>query len=197
LISYIKGTLAEKSPARIVIETNGVGYEVLIPLSSYDALPRVGEEVTVQTHHHVREDTQQLYGFATDKERQLFRMLISVSGIGPRLALGILSGANVDGFCEAVVGEEVDLLTAIPGIGKKTAQRLIVELKGRIEEEEVLVAVGKGLAAADSGTREAIEALMALGFTRSVSKKAVEKAAGGSEGSRCVEELVRSALRYT
>lgn len=197
MISYIRGILTEKSPARIVIEAGGVGYEILIPLSSYDSLPRVGDELMIHTHHHVREDAQQLYGFASERERQVFRMLISVSGVGPRLALGILSGANVDGFCDAIVREQVEELTIIPGIGKKTAQRLIVELKSRIADEEVLVAVGGGAAAADSGAREAIEALMALGFTRSTSKKAVEKAADECDGKPCVEELVRSALRHT
>jgi Holliday junction DNA helicase RuvA len=197
LISYIRGILAEKTPARIVIETAGVGYEVLVPLSSYDALPRVGDEVLIHTHHHVREDVQQLYGFATERERQIFRMLISVSGIGPRLALGILSGASVDGITDAIVREEVEQLTLIPGIGKKTAQRLIVELKGRIAEEEAMVVVGRGVSAADSSARQAVEALIALGFTRATSKKAVEKAAGECDGKPCVEELVRSALRHT
>jgi Holliday junction DNA helicase RuvA len=197
LISYIRGILAEKSPARIVVEAGGVGYEILIPLSSYESLPRVGDDLMIHTHHHVREDTQQLYGFASERERQMFRLLISVSGVGPRLALGVLSGANVDGITDAIVREQVDELTLIPGIGKKTAQRLIVELKGRIADEEVLVAVGGGAAAADSSAREAIEALMALGFTRSTSKKAVEKAAGECDGKPCVEELVRSALRHT
>lgn len=197
MISYIRGILAEKTPARIVIETAGVGYEVLVPLSSYDALPRVGDEVLIHTHHHVREDVQQLYGFATERERQIFRMLISVSGIGPRLALGILSGASVDGITDAIVREEVEQLTLIPGIGKKTAQRLIVELKGRIAEEEAMVVVGGGVATADSSARQAVEALIALGFTRATSKKAVEKAAGECDGKPCVEELVRSALRHT
>ena len=197
MISYIRGILTEKTPARIIVEACGVGYEVLIPLSSYDAMPRVGDEVLIHTHHHVREDVQQLYGFACERERQVFEMLISVSGVGPRLALGILSGADVDGFCEAIVREEVDQLTIIPGIGRKTAQRLIVELKSRIADEEVLVAVGGGGAAADSSAREAMEALMALGFTRSTSRKAVEKAAGECEGKPCVEELVRSALKHT
>jgi Holliday junction DNA helicase RuvA len=197
LISYIRGILAEKTPARIIVEAGGIGYEVLIPLSSYDAMPRVGDEVLIHTHHHVREDAQQLYGFACERERQVFEMLISVSGVGPRLALGILSGADVDGFCEAIVREEVDQLTIIPGIGRKTAQRLIVELKSRIADEEVLVAVGGGAVAADSSAREAMEALMALGFTRSTSRKAVEKAAGECEGKPCVEELVRSALKHT
>lgn len=197
MISYIRGTLAEKSPARIVLEANGVGYEIMIPLSSFDALPGAGEEVLIHTHHHVREDCQQLYGFATVRERQVFQMLISVSGIGPRLALGILSGVNIDGFCDAVAREEIELLMAIPGVGRKTAGRLIVELKGRIAEEEIVVGAGHGAVAADSSAREAIEALMALGFTRAMSRSAVEKAASECGNRLCVEELVRSALRHT
>lgn len=197
MISYIRGILAEKTPARIVVEAAGVGYEILVPLSSYDALPRAGDELLIHTHHHVREDVQQLYGFASERERQVFRMLISVSGIGPRLALGILSGASVEGITDAIVREEVEQLTLIPGIGRKTAQRLIVELKGRIAEEEAMVVVGSGSAAVDSSAREAVEALIALGFTRAMSKKAVEKAAGECDGKPCVEELVRSALRHT
>jgi Holliday junction DNA helicase RuvA len=196
LISYIRGILAEKSPAGIVVEAAGVGYDVLIPLSTFEALPRAGEEVLVHTHHHVREDAQQLYGFATERERQVFRMLISVSGVGPRLALAALSGASVEDITQAIVREEADYLTVIPGIGMKTAKRLIVELKSRFAEEEVMVAVG-GDAPLDSSTREAVEALMALGFTRSTSRKAVEKAAGECGGRPCVEELVRSALRHT
>lgn len=197
MISYIRGILAEKTPARIVVEAAGVGYEVLVPLSSYDALPRPGDELLIHTHHHVREDVQQLYGFASERERQVFRMLISVSGIGPRLALGILSGASVEGITDAIVREEVEQLTLIPGIGRKTAQRLIVELKGRIAEEEAMVVVGSGAAAVDSSARQAVEALIALGFTRAASKKAVEKAASECDGKPCVEELVRSALRHT
>ncbi len=197
MISYIRGILAEKTPARIVVEAAGVGYEILVPLSSYDALPRTGDELLIHTHHHVREDVQQLYGFASERERQVFRMLISVSGIGPRLALGILSGASVEGITDAIVREEVEQLTLIPGIGRKTAQRLIVELKGRIAEEEAMVVVGSGAAAIDSSARQAVEALIALGFTRVASKKAVEKAAGECDGKPCVEELVRSALRHT
>ena len=143
MISYIKGTLVEKAPARIVVDNSGLGYEILLPLSSYDMIGDIGSEVLVYTHFHVREDSQTLFGFATTKERKLFQMLISVSGIGPRSALTILSGVSVDDFCDAVAREEEAFLTAISGIGRKTAQRLIVELKGRIvEEAEVRVGVG-------------------------------------------------------
>ncbi len=192
MISYIRGTLVEKTPARIVIEAQGVGYEIFIPLSSYDLLGDVGEEVSVYTHFHVREDAHQLYGFATEKERAVFRMLLSVSGIGPRLALSILSGINVDSLCEAIEAEEIDFLTAISGIGKKTAQRLVVELKERVRG---MVEVGGRLK--DTTISEAIDALTALGFTRNVAKKAVEKAISEVKDKQDLEELIRSALKHT
>lgn len=198
LISYIKGTLAEKAPARIVVDNGGLGYEILIPLSSYDVIGEVGSDVLIYTHFHVREDSHTLFGFATTKERKLFQMLISVSGIGPRSALTILSGVSVDDFCGAIAREEEGFLTAISGIGRKTAQRLIVELKSRIVEEEVEIGVGAG-----GGPRpprdsvsEAVQALMALGFTRPAARKAVEKCVSEMDGEFDVEELIRGALRH-
>jgi Holliday junction DNA helicase RuvA len=197
LISYIKGTLVEKTPARIVIESGGLGYEVLIPLSSFDALGSVGSDTMVYTHFHVREDTHTLFGFASTKERRLFQMLISVSGIGPRSALTILSGSSVDDFCDAIVREEVSFLTAISGVGRKTAQRLIVELKGRIAEEEIAVAVGAGVLSPREKMSEAVQALVALGFTRPGARKAVEKCIDEADKELDVEELIRGALRHT
>jgi Holliday junction DNA helicase RuvA len=196
LISYIKGTLVEKAPARVVVESHGIGYEILAPLSSYDVLGEVGSEVLIYTHFHVREDSHALFGFATTKERKLFQMLISVSGIGPRSALTILSGVSVDDFCEAVVTEEVGFLTAISGVGKKTAQRLIVELKGRIADEEVaVVGVAAGRLSPKDSVAEAVQALTALGFKRPTARKAVEKCLSESGKELDVEELIRGALR--
>jgi Holliday junction DNA helicase RuvA len=198
LISYVKGTLAEKTPARVIVESGGLGYEILTPLSSYDAFGDVGSQVLVFTHLHVREDAHLLFGFATRKERQLFQMLISVSGIGPRSALGILSGASVDDFCEAIVKEEIDFLTAISGVGRKTAQRLIVELKTRISEAEVVgVGAGAGALSARDTVSEAVAALTALGFPRPTARKAVERCIKESDEGICVEELIRGALRHT
>jgi Holliday junction DNA helicase RuvA len=197
LISYVKGTLVEKTPARIAIEACGLGYELLIPLSSYDSLGEVGSEVTVRTHFHVREDTHQLFGFVTLKELRLFEMLISVSGIGPRSALTILSGASVDDFCDAIVREEVAFLTAISGVGKKTAQRLIVELKSRISEEDARLGEGGGTTSSRDNVAEAIQALIALGFKRPAARKAVEQSIDGAQGELSVEELIRGALRHT
>jgi Holliday junction DNA helicase RuvA len=197
LISYIKGTLVEKTPARVVVEAYGLGYEILIPLSSYDALGDEGSQALVYTHFHVREDSHQLFGFATRKELRLFEMLISVSGIGPRSALTILSGVSVDDFCSAITGEEVSFLTARSGVGRKTAQRLIVELKGRISEREVEVGEAAGVPSAQEAVSEAVRALMALGFTRPAARRAVEKCVDEADRDIGIEELIRGALRHT
>lgn len=197
MISYIKGTLAEKTPARLVVEAYGLGYEILVPLSSYDAFGEEGSEVLVYTRFHVREDSHQLFGFATKKERRLFDMLISVSGIGPRSALTILSGVSVNDFCGAITLEEVSFLTAISGIGRKTAERLIVELKERVSELEVEVGVATGTVSAQDAMSEAVRALMALGFTRLAARRAVEKCVDEAEGDVGIEELIRGALRHT
>jgi Holliday junction DNA helicase RuvA len=197
LISYIKGTLAEKTPARVVVEVAGLGYEILIPLSSYDAFGDEGSEVLVYTHFHVREDSHQIFGFASKKERRLFEMLISVSGIGPRSALTILSGVSVDDFFGAIAREEVSFLTAISGIGRKTAERLIVELKGRIPEYEAEMAAGAGGQSPQDAIAEAVRALMSLGFTRPMARRAVDKCVDEAEGEVGIEELIRGALRHT
>lgn len=198
MISYIKGTLVEKAPARIVVETSGVGHEIFVPLSSYDALGPVGSEVTVHTHFHVREDSHELFGFASEKERWLFKLLISVSGIGPRSALTILSGASVDDFCDAVVKEQADSLTAISGVGRRIAQRLIVELKTKISQEDVqLIGAAGGKTALKDAISEAVQALVALGFPAHVARKAVEKCTGDTGKELCVEELIRGALKNT
>lgn len=198
MISYIKGTLVEKTPARIVVEASGVGHEIFVPLSSYDALGSVGSETVVYTHFHVREDIHELFGFATPKERWLFKMLISISGIGPRSALTILSGASVDDFCEAVVKEETDFLTAISGVGRKTAQRLIIELKSKISQEDVQLVGGDVSKVTSRDTiSEAVQALVSLGFPSHVARKAVEKCVTETGKEFCVEELVRGALKNT
>ncbi len=197
MISYVRGTLVEKTPARIIVESGGVGYEILVPLSSYDVIGDVGSEVKVYTHFHVREDSHTLFGFATPEERKLFQMLISVSGIGPRSALTILSGVSVKDFCEAIAGEQVDFLTAISGVGRKTAQRLIVELKNRIAEERVRIGVGGRKVGRQTLISEAVQALVSLGFPRASARRAVEKCMSEADGELDVEELIRGALRYT
>ena len=197
MISYIRGTLVEKTPARIVVEAAGVGYEMLIPLSSFDTLGPVGSEALVRTHFHVREDAHELYGFASEKERWLFRLLLTVSGIGPRSALTILSGVGVDDFCDAIVREETDTLTAISGVGRKTAQRLIVELKSKISQQDVQLIGAGGKGALRDGVAEAVQALISLGFTAPIARKAVEKFAENAKKTLSVEELIRGALKNT
>src|SRR5215471_20884247 len=133
MISFLHGKLIEALPTQVVLEVNGVGYEVLIPLSSYDKLPQPGQELKLLTHLAVREDAHTLYGFATSAERDLFRLLINtVSGIGPKIALNILSGVSVTAFRGAVAGGDVKALSQISGVGRKTAERIVVELKDKI-----------------------------------------------------------------
>ena len=170
---------------------------MIIQLSSFDSLGPVGSEALVRTHFHVREDAHELYGFASEKERWLFRLLLTVSGIGPRSALTILSGVGVDDFCDAIVREETDALTAISGVGKKTAQRLIVELKSKISQQDVQLIGAGGKSASRDTVSEAVQALISLGFTGPVARKAVEKFAEDARETLSVEELIRGALKNT
>ncbi len=132
MIGRLTGTLLEKHPPQILVDVHGVGYEVDVPMSTFYNLPAQGEAVTLFTHFSVREDAQQLYGFLTVKEREAFRTLIKISGVGPKLALSVLSGLNVDELAQAVAMQETWRLVKIPGVGKKTAERLLLELKGRL-----------------------------------------------------------------
>ena len=132
MITFLKGTLTDSLPTQAVIDVNGIGYEVLIPLSSFEKLPALGQAVTLKTQLVVREDSQTLYGFATDDERDLFKLIQSVSGIGPRLALNVLSGMSVVTFKGAIGAGDVRLLSSINGVGKKTAERMVLELKDKV-----------------------------------------------------------------
>src|SRR5574342_491050 len=129
MIARISGSLLEKSPTRVLVEVSGIGYEILIPLSTFDKLGALGENASLYTHLHVREDALQLFGFATAAEKQLFQYLLSVTGIGPKVAQSILSGCSVETFCRYIAQNEIAALTSIPGIGKKTAERLVLELR--------------------------------------------------------------------
>lgn len=173
MIGRLHGKLLEKNPPQILIDVSGVGYEVDVPMSTFCNLPEVGGELTLHTHFVVREDAQLLYGFATLAERAVFRALIKISGVGPKIALALLSGITVDQLKDAVDRGETGLLTKVPGIGKKTAERLVLELKGK------LAGTGAATAAAavpTSGVRaDVAAALIALGYSEREAAAATKK----------------------
>ncbi len=198
MITFLHGTLVEALPTQAIVEVSGVGYEVLIPLSSYDKLPAPGKEIKLLTHLAVREDAQVLYGFMSAAERDLFRLLIhSVSGIGPKTALNILSGINVTAFRGAVSSGDVKALARISGVGKKTAERIVVELKDKIGAAGAWEASSaqRGLSPEDQKVNDAVLALMALGFKQVEAHDSVRKAQGTLGPGATIEDLVRGCLR--
>lgn len=195
MITFLRGHIVEKTPVTVVVDVGGVGYEVFIPLSTYEALPDDGRPVKIITRQIVREDAHHLYGFATEEAREIFDLLISISGIGPRLALAVLSGMSVGEFSRAVREHNETALTVIPGIGKKTAARMVLELAekmGRVALPAPLGVAGSGPEA--GGEEQAIIALLALGLNRpeAAAKLARARAKLGSSGN--VEELIKAAL---
>jgi Holliday junction DNA helicase RuvA len=160
VIGRLAGNLLEKRPPQIVLDVQGVGYEVDVPMSSFYNLPAIGERVTLLTHFVVREDAQLLYGFLTAKERDAFRVLIRITGVGPKMALSLLSGLSVYELAQAVAMQETGRLTRVPGIGKKTAERLLLELKGKIAD-----ALPAAMSSAAGVAHDALNALLALGYS--------------------------------
>ena len=193
MIAYIRGCLAEKDPTRVVVEAGGVGYELLIPLSTYERLPHAGEEVKLLAFHCVREDDETLFGFGTDDERSLFAKLTSVSGVGPKIALAILSGSSVSELSMAIVGGDAKRLSAIKGVGKKTAEKICVELRDKVD-----AFAGRGGSAGADGVppvaRDAVAALRALGFNEETSSKMVADALTANPGVDDVEQIIKTAL---
>ncbi len=197
MITFLKGNLTDALPTRVVIDVNGIGYEVLIPLSSFEKLPELGQAVTLKTQLVVREDSQTLYGFATNDERELFRMIQGVSGIGPRLALNVLSGMDVASFKGAIGAGDVKRLSSISGIGKKTAERMVLELKDKlgVAPDGAATPLGQALAAHDKPIADAAAALEALGTRPAEALKAAQAARAMLGPQASVEELVRAALK--
>lgn len=193
MISYVRGKLVIKTPTYIVVETNGVGFKLRIPLSSFKTLGEIGEEIRVLAHLHAREDALQLFGFASEEERDLFQLLISVAGIGPRSAQGILSGISVEEFKRAVINQDVAALVSAPGVGKKTAERLVLELREKIGEKK-----REGAAVPPFQTTPtaevAMQAMISLGYKRSRAQEVIQRVIG-EDISLPVEEVVRRALR--
>jgi Holliday junction DNA helicase RuvA len=201
MISRLVGTLAEVDLTEITVDVHGVGYEVLIPMSTYDRLPPAGGEVRLYIHTHVREDILRLYGFSTKEERALFRLLITTAnGVGPKLALNILSFMPIGRFCEAIVANDIKALSCINGIGKRTAEKLVVELKTSMDAFALSVASsldGKplGATALSREAKDAIAALETLGFKLMAAEKAVKDlCAQLPEKEQTAENLIRRAL---
>jgi Holliday junction DNA helicase RuvA len=190
LIGFLKGTLIGKRPPWLTLDVGGVGYELEAPMSTFYRLPEPGKPLSLVTHLVVREDAHLLYGFATEPERALFRSLIKVSNVGPKIALGILSGMSADGFYQCVRHKDVLSLTKIPGVGRKTADRLVLEMADRLPEGKE--ASGTALAARSSTESEAQGALLALGYKPSEVLKMLSNLDGAQLST---EEMIREALR--
>lgn len=196
MIGYLRGTLIHKDPPQLVVDVGGIGYEVEAPTSTWTRLPEVGQEVQLRTHLIVRDDAHLLFGFATEAERRLFRDLMKVTGIGARMALAILSGISVEGFVRCVQARDIAALTKVPGVGRKTAERLLLDLRDRVEE---MAATGLGsltLAATpgSSGAEgEVFGALVSLGYKPAEARRMMEQAEPASGSSTA--ELLRAALR--
>jgi Holliday junction DNA helicase RuvA len=198
MITFLHGKLVDALPTQVTVDVNGVGYEVLIPLSSFDKLPSPGDEIKLLTHLQIRDDAHVLYGFMTNGERELFRLLINnVSGIGPKIALNILSGINATAFRGAVSTGDVKALSSISGVGKKTAERIVVELKDKIGQAGAIEAASAGRALSDSDQKinDAVLALMALGFKQPEAHDSVHAAQAVLGPQASVEALVRACLK--
>ncbi len=198
MITFLRGKLMDALPTQATVEVNGVGYEVLIPLSSFDKLPAPGADVQILTHLAIREDAHVLYGFMTAAERDLFRLLIhTVSGIGPKIALNVLSGMNPVALRGAVANGDLKALSQISGVGKKTAERIVVELRDKMGAAGAWEASSaqRSLSAADQKVNDAVLALMALGFKQPEAHDAIRASQALLGAQASVEELVRASLK--
>ncbi len=198
MIAQLRGRLVSKEPGQIVVDVNGVGYQVFVPLSTYYQLPPVQQEVFLRVYTHVREDAIHLYGFHTPEERATFELLTGVSGIGPRLASNILSGISVEEFVPAILEGDLARLKAIPGVGRKTAERVILELKDKILEvprARPVVAGRQPRSERDQTVEDVVSALLNLGCSRKEATRAAEAARQDLETEADFERLVKQALK--
>ena len=198
MINSLRGKLTETNLTRIIVDVGGVGYEINIPLSTFDRLPKVGGEISILTHLCHRDDQMTLYGFMTEEEKTLFRMLIGVSGIGPKAGLNILSGISVDNFKAAVARGDVNILKSVKGIGPKTASRLMVELKeqiGLLPSYEKL-ARQREPSSEQKMLTDAVMALISLGYNQASAHKAIKVVLNESEKEIPVEEIIKRALKH-
>jgi Holliday junction DNA helicase RuvA len=193
MIARLSGKLILKQPPLLLIDVSGVGYEVEAPMSTFYELPEAGEMVTVLTHLTIRDDAHILFGFVSEGERSLFRNLIKVSGVGPKMALTILSGINSADFVLCVQNRDAAALTRLPGIGKKTAERLLIEMQDRLGDTNAVIASGGGMSGiAASPVNDAISALVALGYKQADADRMVRSVSADDMGS---EDLIREALK--
>jgi len=192
VIGFLKGRLAVKQPPMLMVDVNGVGYEMEAPMSTFYGLPATGEPVALFTHLVVREDAHILYAFGTDGERRLFRGLLKISGVGPKIALGILSGASVEDFLRIVEAEDIAMLTRIPGIGRKTAERVIIEMRDSVKKLSMPAAGAAGAATLATPQSEAFSALIALGYKP---PEVVRLLKSVDEPDLATTEIIRRALK--
>lgn len=197
MIGRLLGILTVKQPSELLLDVSGVGYEVLIPMSTFYQLPEVGIKITLYTHLIVREDVHQLYGFHTDHERELFRTLIKVNGVGPKLAITVLSSMEPQDFVRCIANNDLARLVKIPGIGKKTAERLIIEMRDRLKNWKggcvhSMNGIASGVESVSSIEQEAIDALVALGYKPQEAAQSIKKLTGQFS---TVQDLLRSALQ--
>jgi len=193
MIGFIRGVLAQKEPPYVLVDVNGVGYELEVPMSTVFRLPDIGAEVNLRTHHHVREDQQTLFGFATEEERRLFRNLIRISGVGAKMALTILSGISVEGFVRCVLTDDKAALVRLPGIGRKTAERLILDMRDRVDQS--LQGANGAAGVPDDGPSphaEAFNALVTLGYKAGEVQKMLDRV---STRATTTEDILRAVLR--
>jgi Holliday junction DNA helicase RuvA len=198
VIAYLRGRLFDKHPNRIVVDVSGVGYDVAVPLSTFYGLGDAGSEVQLRVHTHVREDALALFGFATRLEQDLFERLIAISGIGPKVALAVLSGIEPRELVRAIEQSDVARLTAIPGVGKKTAERMVLELKDRLPKAQVVEAGVESAPDPSSLKDDVLSALINLGYHRPLAEKAVDaatKAAPDADFERTLKQALRNLAR--
>ena len=195
MITYVSGKLVSKKATEAIIDVQGIGYQIHIPTSTYERLPEAGKPATLHTHHYVREDAALLYGFADPDQRAVFEAMLSVSGIGPKLALAALSAFEPSELREHVIRGEVGVLTGIPGVGRKTAERLVVELRDKFARVEVGVPEGVAATTGSSLRADALAALEALGLTKTTADRSIARVMKERTEIASVEELVRLALQ--
>ncbi|MEQ9103064.1 MAG: Holliday junction branch migration protein RuvA [Rhodothermales bacterium] len=197
MIAYVSGVLVSKKPTEVIVDVGGIGYRVLVPTSTFEQLPATGKKVHLTTFHHVREDAEMLYGFARESEYVVFGMMLAVSGVGPKLALAALSALPPNEIRERILEGDAALLTRIPGVGRKTAERMIVELRDRFEKVDPSDATspGGGVATPASFRADALAALEALGLSGGAADKAVRSVLKKNPDLTSAEDIIRLALR--